>query len=148
MRIAIVAVGRLRGQPERELVDRYLRRIPWRVREVEIEAPATRDPLLRRRREGELLLAKTAGMLRIGLDPRGQPLDSEGFARLLGRHAAEPIALLVGGADGLSEEVRAACAGLVSFGPMVWPHELFRVMLAEQLYRAHCILAGHPYHRG
>jgi len=147
VRIFIVAVGRLRAGPERELVDRYLGRIPWRVREVEVEAPSTRDPLLRRRREGELLLAKSAGMFRIGLDPRGGTTGSEGFARLLGRLSAGPVAFLIGGADGLDEDVRRACDRLLSLGPMIWPHGLVRVMLAEQLYRASCILSGHPYHR-
>lgn len=86
----------------------------------------------------------------IALDERGKQLDSRGFAAALGRFADDgrrEIAVLIGGADGLDGETRAAADMAVSFGRLTWPHLLARVMLAEQLYRAHTILTGHPYHR-
>ncbi len=145
VRLEIVAVGRLRDPLLRALVDRYLRRIPWQVREIEVE-PASGRAAQRRQLEGERLLARSRGRRRIVLDARGDLLDSPGFARLLAR-GGRPPALLVGGAEGLDEVVLAAADHRLSLGPMTWPHELVRVMLAEQLYRAWAILHHHPYHR-
>lgn len=86
----------------------------------------------------------------IALDERGKQLDSRGFAAALGGFADDgrrDVAILIGGADGLDDESRALADLTVSFGRLTWPHLLARVMLAEQLYRAHTILTGHPYHR-
>ncbi len=145
MRIDIVAVGRLRDPALRTLVARYRERLPWRIREIEL-TPAEGPPELRRRREGERLLAHSRGRRRLVLDPRGEALDSPVFARLLARGDG-PVAFLIGGAEGLDDKVRAAAERILAFGPMIWPHELVRVMLMEQIYRAWAILAGHPYHR-
>jgi 23S rRNA (pseudouridine1915-N3)-methyltransferase len=87
----------------------------------------------------------------LALDAGGEMLTSEAFATLLRRLAdggQRELAFAIGGADGLAEPVRARAASSLSFGPMVWPHMLARVMLTEQLYRAAAILAGSPYHRG
>ena len=101
--------------------------------------------------EGALLLdAAASGAFLIALDERGKTLDSRAFAALLGDQRDQgrrDMAFLIGGADGHQGEVRGKCDRLLSFGPMVWPHMLARVMLAEQLYRAASILAGSPYHR-
>jgi len=145
LRIDIVAVGRLRDPALRSLATRYRERLPWRIREIEL-APAEGSPEMRRRREGEGLLARSRGRRRLVLDPRGEVLDSPGFARLLAR-GGRPPAFLIGGPEGLDDAVRAAAERVVAFGPMTWPHELVRVMLLEQIYRAWAILAGHPYHR-
>jgi 23S rRNA (pseudouridine1915-N3)-methyltransferase len=86
----------------------------------------------------------------VALDERGKALPSEAFAAKIGDwrdRGAGDLAFLIGGADGHGDAVRARADFLLAFGPMTWPHMLVRGMLAEQLYRAQQILAGHPYHR-
>lgn len=151
MRICLAAVGRLRRGPMRELVDTYLRRLPWTVIEREVEARGTPSADTRRR-EGELLLAALPPAVRlVVLDAAGEDLTSEAFAARLGhwRDAGTPIVgFAIGGAEGLDDPVLQRADLTVAFGRMTWPHQLVRVMLAEQLYRAATILSGHPYHRG
>ena len=151
MQIFLAAVGRLRRGPSRELVDEYLRRLPWNVVEREVEARGPGSPETRRR-EGELLLAAIPpGARLVALDATGEDLTSEAFAERLGRwrDAGTPIlAFVIGGADGLDPTLLRRADLIVAFGRMTWPHLLARVMLAEQLYRAATILSGHPYHRG
>ena len=155
MRVHLCAVGRLRAGPEKTLIDDYLARFertgralglgPARVIEVEDRkggGAAAEAALLRR--------AIPQGALICTLDERGTLLSSPDFAaRLAGwRDAGQgDLALLIGGADGIEAGLRAEAGFSLSFGPMVWPHLLARVMLAEQLYRAATILAGGPYHR-
>ncbi len=155
MRLHICAVGRLRAGPERALIDDYLTRLdrtgrglglgPAAVHEVEARrggGMAAEAALLRR--------AMPAGARVAALDERGRALSSTDFADLLARwrdDGAQDAAFLIGGADGLDPDLRAGADIAVSFGAMVWPHMLARVMLAEQLYRAASILAGSPYHR-
>lgn len=156
MRVTILAIGRLRGGPEAELVADYLARFdktgrpiglgPARVIEIEDRkgaGPAAEAALI------EAALPK--GAVLAALDERGQALTSPDFAAVLRRLAdtgTRDLALAIGGADGLAPEIRDRADYLVALGPMVWPHMLVRVMLAEQLYRAATILAGGPYHRG
>ena len=100
--------------------------------------------------EARLLSAAVpSGAVRIALDERGSLMSSPDLARRIAgwRDGARDAAFLIGGADGLDPALRAECDAALSFGPMVWPHALVRVMLAEQLYRAASILAGTPYHR-
>ena len=155
MRLAVCAVGRLRAGPEAELVADYLKRVgrtggpvgigPAAVQEVEDRSgggAAAEARLLAR--------AVPKGAAVCALDERGRMLSSPEFAALLGRwrDAGRPAAaFLIGGADGLEAGLRERADAVVSFGPMVWPHMLVRVMLSEQLYRAAAILAGTPYHR-
>lgn len=152
MRLTIAAVGRLRAGPEKALVDDYLGRLAWPVRVREVVETRAREPAVRRQHENRLLLAALpAGAPVVALDSRGTALDSEGFAARLGdwqdRGVAE-LGFAIGGADGLEAATLARAELVLSFGRMTWPHLLARVMLAEQLYRARSILAGHPYHRG
>ena len=150
MRVSIIVVGRARDGPERALYETYVGRLPWPVRLVEVEPrgrfPAAELP----RREAELLL-KAAGpsTLLVALDEKGRAMDSAAFAAQLARwrDQAGELAFIIGGADGLHDSVRARASLLLSLGPMTWPHMLVRVLLAEQLWRAHSILSGHPYHR-
>jgi 23S rRNA (pseudouridine1915-N3)-methyltransferase len=155
LRITIVAVGRLRAGPEAELVADYLTRFdrsgralglgPARVVEV--------DDRRGRGRDAEAALIASAlprGARIVALDERGRTLTSPEFAETLRAWAdsgTRDLAMVVGGADGVAPDVRAQAGMVLSFGPMVWPHMLARVMLAEQLYRAASILAGSPYHR-
>jgi len=101
--------------------------------------------------EGELLLAALPrGAKVIALDEIGKTMTSRDFATLLGRwqdDGAQDLAFMIGGADGLSEAARDAADVILSLGRMTWPHMLVRGLLAEQLFRAESILAGHPYHR-
>ena len=87
----------------------------------------------------------------MALDERGRSLSSAAFADYLGRRRDEGVAdlaFVIGGADGLAERVRSRADLVLSLGAPTWPHLLVRGLLAEQLYRAQSILAGHPYHRG
>ena len=151
MRITIAAVGRLRAGPQQDLLEDYLRRLNWPHAIREVEEKRRLEPPALKRREGELLLQSLpAGAAVIALDGRGKSLSSEAFAAMIGDHrdgGTADLAFLIGGAEGLSDEVRRAADRIISFGAMTWPHLLVRIMLAEQLYRAQAILTGHPYHR-
>ncbi len=130
------------------LVAGYLGLLPWPARVVEVRASARPD---RRRLEGEALLAALpAGATVVALDVEGRSLSSEAFARQLARWrdgGVRELAFVIGGADGLDPAVLARADARLSLGPMTWPHLLVRVLLAEQLWRAASLLAGHPYHR-
>ncbi len=154
MRVTILAVGRLRGGPERELTGDFLQRFDRTGRPlglgpaavVEVEA----KPGAGKAGEGALLLGrlpKDAWLC--ALDERGEAMTSPDFARLLDRWKLErrEAVFAIGGADGLDRQVMDRADLLLSFGRMVWPHMLARAMLAEQLYRAATILGGGPYHR-
>jgi 23S rRNA (pseudouridine1915-N3)-methyltransferase len=147
VRLQLLAIGRLRDPPAAALFDRYAARCPWPL-EVRELVPRGRGG---REAEGRLLLdALPPGARCIVLDERGRELGSREFAERLGawRDAGESaLSFLLGGADGHPDCVRQRADLLLSLGPMTWPHELARVLLAEQIYRAGTILAGHPYHR-
>lgn len=150
-RVLLAAVGRARESPTRALFDDYAARLPYRltVREVTLRGAVAPDQA--RRREGEALLAAVPeGAVIVALDEGGEALSSEALARRLGawrEGGVRDIAFLIGGADGLDRGVLARAGLVLSLGPMTWPHLLVRALVAEQLYRAETILAGHPYHR-
>ncbi len=155
MRMTLIAVGHAKPGPVRDLYDHYAERLGHgplgglTLREVAERRPLA--PGERKRREAELLLgALPKGARLMALDARGRSLTSGDFAALLGRwrdDGAQDLAFAIGGAGGLDASVRQAAALTLSLGPMTWPHLLTRALLAEQLYRAQSILAGHPYHR-
>ena len=155
MRIQLVAVGRAKPGPARELFESYVERLktsPWgriSLKEVEVRRKLTGEEL--KVREGELILdAVGRDAYLVALDEKGRQHTSQGFARLLAGHmdaATAQLAFVIGGAEGLSEAVLARARQRLAFGSQTWPHMLVRVLLAEQLYRAHSILSGHPYHR-
>ena len=154
MRLTIVAVGRLGRAPEADLTRLYADRAgaagralglgPVELIEVESRKPG-------REAEGAALLAALpAGTHLFVCDERGTAWRSRDFATRLSElrdRGVRQASFVIGGADGLSEEVRVAAAERLAFGPQTWPHALARVMLTEQLYRAVTILAGSPYHR-
>ncbi|WP_417586497.1 23S rRNA (pseudouridine(1915)-N(3))-methyltransferase RlmH [Pararhodobacter oceanensis] len=155
MRVHLCAVGRIRSGPERDLIDDYLKRFDRSGRAFSL-GPAREHEVEDKRGGGmeaeAALLARAcpAGALRVVMDERGAQMSSPEFARKLGQwrdQGAQDLAFFIGGADGLAPELRGQADAAVSFGAMVWPHALVRVMLAEQLYRAATILAGGPYHR-
>lgn len=155
MRLHICAVGRLRAGPERTLIDDYLLRADRTGRSLGL-GPASEHEVEDRKgggMAGEAALLERAipdGAVIVALDERGRQLSSPEFADTLAgwRDAGRgDAAFLIGGADGLAPDLRARADLLLGLGPMVWPHMLVRVMLAEQLYRAASILSGAPYHR-
>ncbi len=159
MRLTLAAVGRAKAGETRELYAHFAARLdprhargglgPLFLKEVEERRPLA--PAELKRREAELLMSAIPSNARlIALDGGGEALSSADFAALLGRWRDEGLAdaaFAIGGAEGLDDGLCAAAAKVLSLGPMTWPHMLVRVMLAEQLYRAQAILAGHPYHR-
>lgn len=155
MRVTISAVGRLRAGPERTLIDDYLKRFdrtgrnlglgPTKIIEVE-------DKKRGGKRAEAALLEKTinSGAVTCALDERGKTFSSPQFADRIAQtrdNGTSEIVFLIGGADGIDRSLVAQVDFVVSFGSMVWPHMLARVMLCEQLYRAASILAQSPYHR-
>lgn len=159
MRFSIVAVGRLKESGETELVARYRERIDAAGRShalgplAIVELPEARqgDPQSRSADEAQRLLdASARADVRVVLDERGKAMTSADFARFLARErdgGAREIAFLIGGPDGHGATVKALAGVKLTLGPMTLPHGLVRVVLAEQIYRAITILAGHPYHR-
>jgi 23S rRNA (pseudouridine1915-N3)-methyltransferase len=160
VRLLLVAVGRLKAGPERELFERYAKRLADIGRAVgiggvdfrEIEEGRARRVETRQSEEARAICAALPDGARLVLcDERGKALTSTQFAADLGaaRDASAPAyGLVIGGPDGFDAELRTRAQSLVAFGAMTWPHQLVRIMAAEQLYRALTILAGHPYHRG
>lgn len=151
MRLSIIAVGRAKRGPERDLFEFYTSRIGWSFSLVEVEERRPLSGEERKAREAELITAKVpTGAVLIALDERGEDLTSRKFAKLLGDFqdgGTADIAFVIGGADGLSEDLRSRARHAIRFGRATWPHMLVRPMLAEQIYRAQQILDGHPYHR-
>ncbi|WP_368345396.1 23S rRNA (pseudouridine(1915)-N(3))-methyltransferase RlmH [Pelagovum sp. HNIBRBA483] len=155
MRVHIVAVGRLRAGPERDLLDDYLTRFDRTGRALAL-GPAQVIEVEDKKGGGmaaeAALLSKAipSGALICVMDERGKVMTSPAFADQLGGwrdQGRQDVAFVIGGADGLDPSLRGQADAALSFGKMVWPHMLVRVMLSEQLYRAASILAGSPYHR-
>lgn len=151
--IRLLNVGRFKADWWKQAAEDYARRIgrfvPFEEKHVP-DGAASLPPERRMHAEGERLLALVEPRDHlIVLDERGRSLPSEGLARELGRLLDDPGArpcFVVGGAWGLSPEVKAAARQSIALGPMTLPHELARVVLLEQLYRALSILKGLPYH--
>lgn len=145
----VIAVGRLRSGPEAELFARYAARLRPALGLTEL-AEGVGAPAEVKRREGAALLAALPDpAFTVALDGGGDAPSSERLAALLERWLglSRPVCFLIGGAEGLTSDVLARADVALSLGPLTWPHALVRAMLAEQLYRAQSILAGHPYHR-
>jgi 23S rRNA (pseudouridine1915-N3)-methyltransferase len=156
MRVHICAIGRIKaGEPERALIDDYVSRFNRTGRPLGL-GPLVETELDDRKGGGMAveadLLARAipAGAFLVVLDERGTQMTSPEFAIDLARWrdvGRQDLALVIGGANGIAPSLRDRADSAISFGRMVWPHRLVRVMLAEQLYRAATILGGGPYHR-
>jgi len=147
MKLKIVWIGKTKEAAIHALTDEYLKRIS-RYAEVEGVAVRDQDDLLTRFGKDTKPRSKSTLML---VDSRGKEFSSEQFAKFLGDYQERnplPLVLAIGGADGFSPETRSSAEQLISLGKMTLPHELARVVLLEQVYRAFTILAGHPYHSG
>lgn len=159
MRLILAAIGRLKAGPERELFARYHARAQAIARaagvagvdSLEIDEAHGRSSEERKRAEALQMKARfPPGATLVALDERGAAMTSQGFAGLVGktRDAGAPaLVLLVGGPDGLDESLRKTASASLAFGAATLPHQLVRVLAAEQVYRAFTILTGHPYHR-
>lgn len=154
MQIHICAVGAMKNAPEKALMDKYLKLLPWSIDIREIMVDSKLPPTKRLAAETEKLRAAFSGKTRstvIALDSRGQMVTSEKFAQLLS-HAAErhhgKVSFLIGGADGLDASLLKDSDHVIALGACTWPHLLARTLLLEQLYRAYTIHTRHPYHSG
>ena len=159
MRLVVICIGRLKQGPERELAERYRerfddigRKLGFRGLEIhEIAESRARDTGARIAEEAAAISALMPDKhMLVALDERGKSIDSASFAGQLGRWRDEGIAntvFVIGGADGLSPELQRKAFLRIAFGSATWPHQMVRVMLLEQIYRAATILSGHPYHR-
>jgi 23S rRNA (pseudouridine1915-N3)-methyltransferase len=159
MRLVIAAIGRLKQGPERELASFYRKRAemagrPLGLRDFEIvEIRESRASDTERRKvEEAIALANVIpdGAVVVLLDERGHSVDSATLAGMLREWRAESrnaVCFIIGGADGLAANLGERAAVRMAFGTATWPHQLVRIMLLEQLYRAGTILSGHPYHR-
>ena len=159
MRLVVIAVGRLKQGPERELAERYRERFDETGRKLgfrgldihEIPESRARDTATRMAEEAAAISARNPGKI----DPGGAGRARREYRQHRIRTASRPLArrgcqhtiFVIGGADGLSPELRRKAKLAIAFGSATWPHQMVRVMLLEQLYRAATILAGHPYHR-
>ncbi|PTM41015.1 23S rRNA (pseudouridine(1915)-N(3))-methyltransferase RlmH [Bosea sp. 124] len=158
MRLALIAVGRLKDGPERELCERYRERAATLGRGLGLAGPEIvelpesrgRRPDERKRDEAAAITARLSPGLVIALDERGRSQASDAFAARIAeaRDAGTASAsFVIGGADGLADEIRDAAGLTLAFGALTIPHQLVRVLVLEQLYRTMTILTGHPYHR-
>ena len=159
MRLIVAAIGRLKAGPERELAERYRDRVAKAGRAVglrDIEIIEIRESKAadtgRRVLEESIALANIIPerAIVVALDEKGENLDSGSLTAVLRswRDAGRTdVVLCIGGADGLDADVKRRADLRLAFGTATWPHQLVRIMLLEQIYRATTILAGHPYHR-
>lgn len=159
MRVAIFAVGRLKSGPEKDLASRYLDRFAKSGPAISLEfsrvievAESRASNAETRKREEAALLEKhlTDGAALILLDERGKALDSPAFADAIGNlrdGGKRDLVIAIGGADGLDPALYEKASAVLCLGKLTWPHQLVRILIAEQLYRAVTILSGHPYHR-
>ncbi|MEK9610795.1 MAG: 23S rRNA (pseudouridine(1915)-N(3))-methyltransferase RlmH [Alphaproteobacteria bacterium] len=151
MKLVILAVGKGRNSPEHDLATSYIKRLPegGEIREIDSKLPAGPK---RQQDETRLLLRLVPdNAILVCLDPRGKDISSELLASKIGSwrdEGQQAVYFAIGGADGHDRDIHQRADLMMSFGSAIWPHMLFRAMLAEQLYRASAILSGHPYHRG
>ncbi|HEU0117272.1 MAG TPA: 23S rRNA (pseudouridine(1915)-N(3))-methyltransferase RlmH [Alphaproteobacteria bacterium] len=149
MKIQLLAIGKLRG-PEAEWCDEYLKRLKGSVTIKDMSAPKSLPPAATQKAEADWLLKSISSKsFTVLLDERGKDLTSR---ELAGKMAAwqeqgRDLTFIIGGADGVTDDVKQHADFTLGFGKLTWPHRLVRVMLLEQLYRAQQINAGHPYHR-
>jgi 23S rRNA (pseudouridine1915-N3)-methyltransferase len=159
MKLFVAAVGRLKRGPERDLAERYRERAATAGRSLGIRGLKIMEIEEGRARRGPDRTSEEAASLAkflpenaaiVVLDERGKSLSSVELAGLIGRwrdHGKQAAVFVIGGADGIAESLVSQADLRLAFGAATWPHQLVRIMLLEQLYRAVTILAGHPYHR-
>ena len=150
MRLHIIAVGKGRNAPEATLTNEWLSRLPAGGELSEIESKLSAGAARREDEAARILKLVPTDAALVAFDPKGRDCSSEELAQLLSLWQDEGRAracFAIGGADGHGAAVLTRADKTLSFGRAIWPHMLFRAMVAEQLYRATAILSGHPYHR-
>lgn len=158
MRVTVFAVGRMKSGPERELADRYFDRLKktgsplgLEFSVIEINESRAQQPDLRKQEESaKVIEALDQGGVLVLLDERGKTMPSEAFAQAIARFRDDgkrQLLLAIGGPDGHDSSLRQRADLVLALGAMTWPHQIVRILVAEQLYRATTILSGHPYHR-
>ncbi|MEN3929449.1 23S rRNA (pseudouridine(1915)-N(3))-methyltransferase RlmH [Microvirga sp. W0021] len=158
MRLSIISVGRLKNGPERELVERYRQRLEasgrslgfTAINQIELSESKARREEDRRAEEAAAISAKLGNGVLVAFDERGKSLSSKAFSDQITNwrdSGREQASFIIGGADGLDETLRQKADLILSFGALTLPHQLVRVLVTEQLYRAITIIGGHPYHR-
>ena len=158
MKIEILAVGRLKEGPERELVSRYLTRARDHGRGlaftgfeiIEFAESRAPRPLDRKSEEAQLIRHRLSDTAFVALDAKGQSIDSETLTKrlqILRDSGSRSLSFVIGGADGLDADFVKEAQAVIAFGAVTLPHQLARIILAEQLYRSMTLLSGHPYHR-
>jgi 23S rRNA (pseudouridine1915-N3)-methyltransferase len=159
MRVLIHAVGRMKAGPERELAQRYLDRFSKSAPSLGLEFTGVTETIESRAKEAALRKHDEAlklhetlqpGTVLVLLDERGNAPSSAGFAAIISKHrdsGTRSMVFAIGGPDGHDPELRTKAQHVIAFGAMSFPHQIMRILLAEQLYRAVTILSGHPYHR-
>ena len=152
MKITILSIGKFRNQdPSRELFLEYQKRLNWKVELKELELKGNIQGEALKIKEGELLLSKVPSNSKIiALDEKGKMFSSPEFATVIknyGNQGSSDLTFIIGGADGLSSELKQKADLILSFSKMTFPHLMIRSFLIEQIYRANTIINGHPYHR-
>ncbi len=159
MKLQILAVGKMKAGPERDLYARYADRIAKSGKALHLHGPdlieisesRQSDAPTRKADESTQLLQKANDDARIILlDERGKDLTSVEFSRLIQSEqdaGAGTLAFAIGGPDGHGEEIASIAVRKIRLGAMTWPHQVARILLVEQIYRAITITSGHPYHR-
>ncbi len=150
LKVDVIAISRVKKGSYFDLIQDYKKRIKWNLNIYEMESKYT-DPKQAQEEESQKILDKIEpNAVIVVLDERGDGLRSLDFAKTIENftnNGESHIQFIIGGADGLKQDVRDKADILLSFGQQTWPHVLARLMLLEQIYRAQQILAGHPYHR-
>jgi len=156
VKITIISIGKFSQQdPNRELFLNYQKRLSWKIELKELELKKSNLANLQgdvlKNKEGELLLSKVPNSATIiALDEKSKMLTSVEFASTIkhyGNHGNSNLAFIIGGADGLSEEIKQKADLMLSLSKMTFPHLMIRSFLLEQIYRANTIINNHPYHR-
>ncbi|MCF6320311.1 MAG: 23S rRNA (pseudouridine(1915)-N(3))-methyltransferase RlmH [Rhizobiaceae bacterium] len=159
MKIKIAAIGKLKAGPEQELFSRYLKRsrnsgVQVGISEISVQEYSESKAASvsqRKQQEANLLISNPGnGSVLVAFDENGRDLTSAQFSQYLAKERDDGVnemVMVVGGADGLGDELLKSASTTIRLGAMTWPHQIVRILLAEQIYRAITILSGHPYHR-
>lgn len=150
LKVDIICVARIKKGEYYTLIQDYMKRIKYNLTIIEVESKHTKPHKCQQDEAEKIIKHINPSAIIIALDERGDGLKSLDFAKTIKNftnNGQNHIQFIIGGADGLTDEIRDKASFLLSFGQQTWPHLLARVMLLEQIYRAQQILAGHPYHR-
>ena len=150
MKLHVITVGKIsRGDLEYSLIEKYTKLFPFKIyfHEIEIKKKIDSSIKLMQIEAEEILRLVPKSAIIISLDKDGNELTSEEFSKITNSVLGEDIVFIIGGAFGLDQSVKQASNKLISFGRMTWPHKLAKVLLLEQIYRGHCIVKNHPYHK-